>query len=159
MTCSRTRYTIVYGNRTTEGGDAESARRAGYRLPEMLDSFDCLSNGRVELSAESQPATLIRPDRSGQFLRSRIKGYTRDSLDGRIESAAKDHLIPAGVAKWAHDVGLDGNNQRHADENAPLQIRPRDPGSESGWSIEVTEGADGAGGLRAPDRQSRSGRG
>ncbi|MCV6004622.1 hypothetical protein OFO99_34830, partial [Escherichia coli] len=34
--------------------------------------------------------------------------------------AAKDNLITEDMAKWAHDVRLDANDQRHADEAAVL---------------------------------------
>lgn len=48
------------------------------------------------------------------------KGYKDGSLYKRIEQAASDHLITAEMASWAHEVRLDANDQRHADENAPL---------------------------------------
>lgn len=50
----------------------------------------------------------------------KIKGYKENSLYSRIEQAAKDHLITVDMAKWAHDVRLDANDQRHADDNASL---------------------------------------
>lgn len=50
----------------------------------------------------------------------KLKGYKDGSLYTRIEQAAKDHLITTDMAKWAHDVRLDANDQRHADDNAPL---------------------------------------
>ena len=50
----------------------------------------------------------------------KMKGYKENSLYSRIEQAAKDHLITVDMAKWAHDVRLDANDQRHADDNAPL---------------------------------------
>jgi hypothetical protein len=50
------------------------------------------------------------------------KGYTKGSLNDRIEQAAKDHLITDGMAQWAHQVRLDANDERHADEKAPLPI-------------------------------------
>jgi hypothetical protein len=46
--------------------------------------------------------------------------YTKGSLYSRIEKAAADHLITEGMAKWAHQVRLDANDERHADENAEL---------------------------------------
>lgn len=48
----------------------------------------------------------------------KLKGYKDGSLYQRIENAAKDHLITNEMSKWAHDVRLDANDQRHADENA-----------------------------------------
>jgi hypothetical protein len=38
----------------------------------------------------------------------------------RIDKAAAEHLITAKMAEWAHEVRLDANDQRHADEEAPL---------------------------------------
>jgi hypothetical protein len=48
------------------------------------------------------------------------KGYSEGSLYKRIETAAEDHLITASMAEWAHQVRLDANDQRHADEDAEL---------------------------------------
>jgi hypothetical protein len=48
------------------------------------------------------------------------KGYTSGSLYSRIDQAAKDQVITDGMAKWAHAVRLDANDQRHSDEDAPL---------------------------------------
>lgn len=48
------------------------------------------------------------------------KGYRDGTLNARIDSAAKDHLITAEMASWAHDIRLDANDQRHADEAASL---------------------------------------
>lgn len=50
----------------------------------------------------------------------KLKEYKEGGLYVRIEQAAKDHLITADMAKWAHDVRLDANDQRHADDSAPL---------------------------------------
>ncbi len=48
------------------------------------------------------------------------KGYKDGSLYDRIKQAAKDHLITEEMAVWAHDVRLDANDQRHADDQASL---------------------------------------
>lgn len=48
------------------------------------------------------------------------KGYTKGSLNSRIDNAAEDHLITTAMAEWAHEVRLDANEQRHADDEAPL---------------------------------------
>ena len=52
----------------------------------------------------------------------KLKGYTEGSLYARIEKAANDHLITKEMAQWAHDVRLDANDQRHADDEAPLPV-------------------------------------
>jgi hypothetical protein len=48
------------------------------------------------------------------------KGYTDGSLYTRIENSAKNNVITEDMAKWAHEVRLDANDQRHADEAASL---------------------------------------
>jgi hypothetical protein len=48
------------------------------------------------------------------------KNYKTGNLYGRIEKGASDHIITNEMAKWAHEVRLDANDQRHADEVAPL---------------------------------------
>jgi len=50
----------------------------------------------------------------------KAKGYTEGNLYTRIDKAATDHLITTEMAKWAHAVRLDANDQRHADESAEL---------------------------------------
>lgn len=48
----------------------------------------------------------------------KAKGYDakKGSLFTRINQAAKDHLITEEMAKWAHEIRLEANDQRHADE-------------------------------------------
>ncbi|MBD2714743.1 DUF4145 domain-containing protein [Microvirga sp. STR05] len=48
------------------------------------------------------------------------KGYVKGSLYARIDQANKDHLITDGMKEWAHEIRLDANDQRHADQNAIL---------------------------------------
>ena len=43
-------------------------------------------------------------------------GYDSGSLYSRIDKAAADHLITKDMADWAHDVRLEANGQRHADQ-------------------------------------------
>jgi len=50
----------------------------------------------------------------------KAKGYTTGSLYNRINQAVKDHLITEDMARWAHEVRLDANDPRHADEKALL---------------------------------------
>jgi hypothetical protein len=53
----------------------------------------------------------------------KLKNYTEGSLYTRIEKAAQDHVITPDMATWAHDVRLDANDQRHADQAASLPSR------------------------------------
>lgn len=48
------------------------------------------------------------------------KGYTDGSLYARIGKAAEHHLITGEMAKWAHQIRLDANDQRHANKDAKL---------------------------------------
>jgi hypothetical protein len=50
----------------------------------------------------------------------KAKGLKEGSLYSRIDRAALDHVITSEMARWAHEVRLDANDQRHADEAAPL---------------------------------------
>jgi DNA-directed RNA polymerase subunit RPC12/RpoP len=50
----------------------------------------------------------------------KAKGYKEGSLYKRIEKAVEEHLITSEMAKWAHQVRLDANDERHADEDAEL---------------------------------------
>lgn len=50
----------------------------------------------------------------------KAKGYRDGSLYERIDAAAEAGLITAEMAAWAHEIRLDANDQRHADEEAPL---------------------------------------
>ncbi|WP_241509571.1 DUF4145 domain-containing protein [Pseudomonas ovata] len=48
------------------------------------------------------------------------KGLIKGNLNGRINDAAAQHLITPEMAAWAHEIRLDANDQRHADETADL---------------------------------------
>ncbi len=50
----------------------------------------------------------------------KVKGLKEGSLYSRIDRAASDHLITTEMAQWAHEVRLDANDQRHADDAEPL---------------------------------------
>ena len=76
-------------------------------LQQALDSLNAPA-GAVMLSASAVDAML------------KLKGYANGNLYQRIEKAVEDHLITADMGKWAHDVRLDANDQRHADHAADL---------------------------------------
>jgi hypothetical protein len=50
----------------------------------------------------------------------KAKNYKEGTLNTRINEAAQDHLITQEMAVWAHEIRLDANDQRHADEAQPL---------------------------------------
>ena len=48
------------------------------------------------------------------------KGYKGGPLYSRINKAWEEHLITEEMSRWAHQVRLDANEQRHADEDLAL---------------------------------------
>jgi hypothetical protein len=46
------------------------------------------------------------------------RGYKTGRLYSRIEKAQAEHLLTEHMADWAHDIRLDANDERHADDNA-----------------------------------------
>jgi len=76
----------------------------------LIQAFNSMSSpaGAVMLAASAVDSML------------KAKALTAGSLYSRIDEAAAAHLITADMAHWAHDVRLDANDQRHADDAAPL---------------------------------------
>jgi len=72
------------------------------------------------ISSLSAPAGAVMLAASAVDAMLKAKNLTNGSLYSRIDEAAKAHLITAEMAEWAHDVRLDANDQRHADEDSPL---------------------------------------
>jgi len=72
------------------------------------------------LNSINAPAGAIMLAASSVDSMLKIKGYQEGSLYQRIDKAAEDNLITQDMAKWAHEVRLDANDQRHADEDAAL---------------------------------------
>lgn len=50
----------------------------------------------------------------------KAKGYKDGNLYPRIVEATKDHVLTEGMSKWAHQIRLDANEQRHSDEKAEM---------------------------------------
>jgi len=80
---------------------------AGEYLKQAINTLHAPA-GSVMLSASSVDAML------------KEKGYTNGSLYTRVNKAVEDHLITSEMARWAHDIRLDANDQRHADQQASL---------------------------------------
>jgi hypothetical protein len=81
--------------------------RARSYLEQALNSLSAPS-GAIMLAASSVDAML------------KERGLSDGSLYDRIDQAASAHIITADMAKWAHDVRLEANNQRHSDVAVPL---------------------------------------
>ncbi len=87
--------------------DAEIPEPARAYLTQAVQSLHAPA-GAVMLAASSVDAML------------KDKGYLEGSLYARINQAAEDHLLTEDMAEWAHEVRLDANDQRHADQGATL---------------------------------------
>lgn len=71
-------------------------------------------------ASNSAPSGAVMVAASAIDAMLKAKGYKDDSLYQRIDKAATDHLITDEMRLWAHEVRLDANDQRHADESAPF---------------------------------------
>lgn len=78
---------------------------------------DFLSQAIASLHA---PAGAVMLTASAVDAMLKDKGYKEGNLNARIDLAARAHLITAEMAAWAHEIRLDANDQRHADEGAAL---------------------------------------
>ncbi|MCG6146593.1 DUF4145 domain-containing protein [Leptospira bandrabouensis] len=99
--------------------------------------------GIIELFPKSKNVDKELPDRAKSYLEQAInslsapagsvmltascvdsmlkeKGYKEGTLFQRINKAAEEHLITKEMAKWAHEIRLDANDQRHSDYDRPL---------------------------------------
>ena len=72
------------------------------------------------INSLSAPAGAVMLAASAVDAMLKAKELAAGSLYARIDKAAESHLITAEMAKWAHDVRLDANDQRHSDEEAPM---------------------------------------
>lgn len=97
-----------YYPRQQEVSDTLPLRAKEY-LQQALNSLHAPS-GAIMLAASSIDAML------------KEKGYDNEkkSLYTRIEKAAEDHVITAGMKDWAHEIRMDANYQRHADKDVEL---------------------------------------
>jgi len=89
--------------------DATIPERAREYLNQAVNSLSSPA-GAVMLAASAVDAML------------KAKNLRDGSLYARIDRAAAEHLITSDMAKWAHAVRLDANDQRHADDSSPLPI-------------------------------------
>ncbi len=90
-----------------------SAPSVSHTVPERARNY--LDQAMASLHAPSG-AVMLTASAVDAMLKER--GYKTGSLNSRIDAAAGDHLITAEMAAWAHEIRLDANDQRHADEGA-----------------------------------------
>ena len=107
---------------------ASSNRDRGYVIelfPSEIQVADCLpikAKAFLEQAIDSlhAPSGAIMLAASSIDAMLKNKGYLKGSLFLRINKAKDDHLITDGMSKWAHEVRLEANDERHADEEADL---------------------------------------
>ncbi|MDT0690636.1 DUF4145 domain-containing protein [Salegentibacter sp. F188] len=92
---------------TNKSVDESIPNKAKQFLIQAIDTIHAPS-GSIMLSASSIDAML------------KNKGYKDGSLYSRIKKAADDNIITEGMSEWAHQIRLEANDQRHADEDASL---------------------------------------
>lgn len=72
------------------------------------------------ISSIHSPAGAVMLTASAVDAMLKERGLKEGSLNARINLAANSHLITEEMAAWAHEVRLDANDQRHADEGGAL---------------------------------------
>jgi DNA-directed RNA polymerase subunit RPC12/RpoP len=123
------RQWAVYVCSTCGGVVTASARGVGqdvhevFPQPESVDeaippTAHCYLTQALQSLHAPAGAVMLAASAVDSMLKS--KNYKTGSLYSRIEQASKDHVITDDMAKWAHQVRLDANDQRHTDEVAPL---------------------------------------
>jgi hypothetical protein len=105
------------------------ARRGTVEISEMYPSSITISETipsrakeYLEQALESihAPAGAIMLASSSIDAMLKNKGYKEGSLYSRINKAVSEHLITEEMSKWAHQVRLNANEQRHADDDLVL---------------------------------------
>ncbi len=116
--CTRCGGVIIAGSKSEDGFIAEMYP-SGSQVDDSIPNpaRDYLTQALGSLSA---PAGSVMLSASAVDAMLKCKGYKKGSLYSRIDQAKEDHLITEGMALWAHEVRLEANEPRHADEIAPL---------------------------------------
>lgn len=87
-----------------KGADESLPQKAKRFLQQAIESKHA-PDGAVMLAASSVDSML------------KEKGLRSGTLYQRIEKAADDHLLTEEMRAWAHEIRLDSNDPRHADDN------------------------------------------
>jgi len=117
------------GGIVTAGGFNAGTRPEYTDILEIYPSIPTISDSIPEKPREylrqaqnslHVPAGAIMLSASAVDAMLKEKGYVDGSLHDRIDKAAKDHLITDEMAKWAHQIRLDANEQRHPGKDVGL---------------------------------------
>ena len=114
--CNRCGGAVLGASHTFPGPSSEL-----FPLAESVDDEAIPPNARTYLSqaisSQHAPAGAVMLAASAVDAMLKAKTYRDGSLYSRIEKAVSDHLITEDMGTWAHEVRLDANEQRHADED------------------------------------------
>ena len=91
-------------------------------LEGLPEKASCLLSQAIESVHAPSGAIMLCGSSVDAMLKQ--KGYKQGSLYARIEKAANDGLITKEMSLWAHDVRLDANDERHADDQVSLPNEP-----------------------------------
>jgi hypothetical protein len=111
---------LVLCSSPQQNGPVREQYPAGEKIDNEAIPKRALSYLDQAMSSIHAPAGAVMLAASSIDAMLKAKGYKDGSLYSRIDKAATDHLITEDMAKWAHDVRLDANDQRHVDEKADL---------------------------------------
>lgn len=110
---------LVSASSNTSNGEASEIYPSGNEIdqsiPDPAKSYLAQASSSIHA-----PAGAIMLAASAVDAMLKVQGYKNGSLYTRTDLAATNHFITDGMAKWAHEVRLDANDQRHSDENATL---------------------------------------
>ena len=84
-------------------------------LPERAAAY--LSQA-LETSGSPSASVIMSASAVDSMLKD--KGLSEGTLFHRIETASQNHLITEEMAAWAHEIHLEANSQRHADDKNDL---------------------------------------
>ena len=119
--CNRCGAVVFTGN-SSETGVGNVAYTSKITIPEVQAVSKSIPNParsflqQAKDSIHTAPSGSIMVSASAIDSMLKFHGYPNGKLYSRIEKACKDHLITDGMKKWAHQVRLDANAERHADE-------------------------------------------
>lgn len=114
--CNRCGGVIIAASDNASGSVTElypSQIEVDESLPDKAKAF---LNQSIESLHAPSGAIMLAASAIDAMLK--IKGYKEGNLNSRIDKAKDEHLITEGMSIWAHEVRLDANNERHADDNA-----------------------------------------
>ena len=126
---SNARSWRIYCCRTCGGLITASARNINGTILQIFPELDEVDTSIPEkarqllsqaIQSQHAPAGAVMLCASAVDAMLKDKKLIEGSLYKRIDKAASDHLITAEMATWAHQIRLEANDQRHADEHAKL---------------------------------------